>query len=83
MIVQAIMNALDPVYRVGDQIVEALETSPTGGHALCAKDADHARHARLIGHLSDVTTPPLSDATGPAVMYTGNMETQVFHNRED
>ncbi len=34
MVFQAAMNALDPVYRVGDQIIEALEThTPTGTQA--------------------------------------------------
>ena len=32
MVFQSAMNALDPVYRVGDQIIEALEE-----HVKCAR----------------------------------------------
>ena len=48
MVFQAAMNALDPVYRVGDQIIEAIEN-----HGM-AEDREHARERvsqlfRLVG----------------------------------
>jgi peptide/nickel transport system ATP-binding protein len=49
MVFQAAMNALDPVYKVGDQIIEALET-----HGLVESNASARRHVAELFRLVDL-----------------------------
>jgi peptide/nickel transport system ATP-binding protein len=63
MVFQAAMNTLDPVYRVGDQIIEAIETHRLDPTREKARERV-TRLFRMVGWLPSLSTDTLTSSAG-------------------